>query len=120
MEKYSSPLLRIGISFVFLWFGSNMFLNTGAWEGLIPVWITNMGISATNAVYANGAFEIILGLMLLLGIYVRWVALILAVHLLSISITLGTSPSAIRDWGLTFATFAIALRGADQYCLLKK
>ncbi|MGV8141380.1 MAG: hypothetical protein ACP5OA_04745, partial [Candidatus Woesearchaeota archaeon] len=68
----------------------------------------------------NVLFEIILGVMLLLGVFTRISALLLGLHLVMISISLGYGATAIRDWGLSIATLSIAMHGWDRLCLMKK
>jgi uncharacterized membrane protein YphA (DoxX/SURF4 family) len=65
----------------------------------------------------NGWLEVILGLLLLLGIWVRPVALVLALNLFSIASTFGLAPTGVRDFGLAITTFSIFLRGSDMWSL---
>lgn len=119
MQKYAAPVLRIALSLVFIWFAIDQFRDPEMWSGFVPLWIIDMGFSATMLVTANAVFEIVFGTLLLLGIFVRPVAFLLAIHLAGITISLGYNSIAIRDFGLTLATFAVFLRGADIYCLKK-
>ena len=68
----------------------------------------------------NGIFETIFGFLLLIGLYTRTSSLFLAIHLLTITISLGYNDIAIRDLGLTIATFAIFIHGKDKWCLDNK
>lgn len=119
MQKYSAPLLRVALSLVFIWFAVDQFRDPETWSGFVPLWITDMGLSATMLVTANAVFEIVFGTLLLLGIFVRPVAFLLALHLAGITMSLGYNAIAVRDFGLSLATFAIALHGADAYSLQK-
>src|SRR3989339_648763 len=116
MRQYAPVTLRLGMSFVFLWFGLNQFFNPAAFLGYLPPAIFESSF-AHAAVIANGIFEVVFGLLLALGLYTRITAAILALHLLVITIELGDNDIAIRDIGLTTATIAIALGGADIWCL---
>ena len=64
----------------------------------------------------NGTLEIVLGSLLLLGLFTRLCAFILALHLGGIMISLGYNDIAIRDFGLSLATFAVFLHGPDRLC----
>ena len=75
---------------------------------------------ALTIINANGLFEIILGSMLLVGLFTRIVALILGVHLFFIAISLGYNENAIRDLGLTLTLFSVFLAGDDKWCLHAK
>lgn len=121
LTKYAAPVLRIGMSLIFFWFAINQFLDPEVWEGFIPSQLTDiLNISARNFVLANATFEIIFAGLLLLGIYVRFAALLLALHLGGIVFSLGYNAIAIRDLGLMFSTFAIFLHGPDQISVMKK
>ncbi len=115
VQPYAPALVRFGISFVFLWFGINQFIDPGYFMGYLPAFIPDT--YSTSFVLFNGVFEIIFGLLLLVGYYVRPVSFLLGVHLLGIIFSLGYNDIAIRDVGLMLVTFAITLGGADPWCL---
>ena len=120
MKNFAPTVLRIGLSLVFLWFGSQQLLHTGAWTGLIPEWVTSAsGFEAATFVYFNGAFEIVFGICLLVGYFTRMSALLLALHLLGIIANVGYTPIGVRDFGLLMATIAVFLYGIDSWCLDK-
>lgn len=114
LTKYAPVITRIGMALVFLWFGFTQVTSPDAWTPLIPEFITNIThLSALTFVYINGGMEIILGILLILGIYTRISALILALHLLAITVDVGYNAIGIRDLGLTMATFSVFLSGPD-------
>jgi len=119
IEIYSPSVVRIGMALVFLWFAINQLLNPKVWIIYLPEFLSNTP-NPTMFIYANAVFEIIFGLMLLLGILTRISALLLGIHLIGISITLGYNAIAIRDLGLGIATISIAMHGPDKLCLMKK
>lgn len=119
-KELSPAILRVAISIVFLYFGFVQIYDPSSWTGYIPNFLTSLYISASNLVILNGTMEIILGTFLILGIYTRFSALILSIHLFLITFSLGSSPTAFRDFGLSFATLSIFLNGKDQYCLDNK
>lgn len=120
LEKYSKPILRVSISLVFLYFGYQQIVSPGAWSGYVPDFVLAFGLSAGNLVIFNALLEIALGLLLLIGLFTRPASLILAVNLFLIMFSLGFNEIGVRDFGLAFATLAIFLNGADDYCLDKK
>jgi uncharacterized membrane protein len=103
----ATSILRYGFAAVFLWFGIMEIFNPGAWVGFIPKWIT--AFSAHSFVLVNGAVEIIFGVALAFDFYVSIVATLLALHLLLIIIEVGLGAIGIRDVGLMFALFALAV-----------
>lgn len=117
-SHYAPVVLRLALTAVFLWFGTSQLLNTNMWIGLVPVWATSLsGMSAVTIVHMNGVFEVIAGVLLALGVFVRLIAILLFAHLLVITSHLGLTPVGVRDFGLSFATLALALFGDDMYCL---
>ena len=117
--EYGKIILRLSISVVFLWFGLNQLFNFSDWVGFVPVFLTSI-LSAKILVMINGSLELILGLFMLSGLYLRFSSFILAIHLFFISLSLGYTALAVRDFGLAFATLAIFFLGPDDWCLDKR
>lgn len=101
-------ILRLALAGVFLWFGFSQLFNSLAWVGIVPDWAVNiLHMPPAFIVLGNGLLEVVLGSLLALGILSRYVALVLALHLLVIAFEMGFSAIGIRDFGLSFATLAI-------------
>lgn len=115
--KLAAPIvLRLTLSAVFVWFGFSQILNPSAWTSLVPTWAVSLyHLSPLGVVYLNGVFEIIAGSLLALGFWVRWVALVLSIHLFVIAADFGINPIGVRDIGLSLSTFAIFLFGDDSW-----
>jgi len=121
LEKYSKPILRIIMSLVFLYFGFNQMYSPDNWTGFVPKIIVDISpFTANNLVMMNALLELSLGIFLLLGLYTRFSALILSLHLFGITTSLGFTPLGIRDFGLAFATLVVFLNGKDEYCIDNK
>jgi uncharacterized membrane protein YphA (DoxX/SURF4 family) len=75
----------------------------------VPEWAVNLlHIPPAMIVLANGLFEVVLGSMLALGLFVRPVSILLAIHLAVITAEIGLNQIGVRDFGLTIATLAMA------------
>lgn len=109
-------ILRISLSLLFLWFGISQIYSTNDWVGFVPSFASNI-IPATTIVLINGAFEILFGLMMLTGFYLKISAFLLAVHILPIAYSMGFSSIAVRDYAITLATFSLIFFGPDKFCL---
>ena len=118
-REHAPTILRLGLSAVFIWFGISQIVNPINFIGYLPDVLFSSGHS-TQFVYANGIFEIIAGGLLAVGFWTRLMAFLLGTHLLAIMIVLGYGEAAVRDFGLTIATFAIAMWGPDSWCIDKK
>jgi uncharacterized membrane protein YphA (DoxX/SURF4 family) len=118
-SDHGKILLRISLALLFLWFGVNQLYSPANWTGFVPEQISSI-ISAGTIVFLNGILEVILGLTLLVGIYTRLSALILALHLFPIALSMGYSAITIRDLGLALATLSIVFLGPDSLSLDSK
>ena len=116
LQPYAPIAVRYSISFVFLWFGLNQIFSPTDFMGYLPDFILQLD-SAQTLVILNGITETILGTLLALGLFVRPVAAILAVHLAGITFTLGYNDIAVRDFALLMATIGVFFQGKDKWCL---
>ncbi len=85
-------------------------MNASQWAGIVPEWAVNLSMmSAETVVMFNGIFEIVFAALLALGLWTKWVSILLAAHLGVITVTMGYTPTGVRDFGLTLATLAHGL-----------
>jgi uncharacterized membrane protein YphA (DoxX/SURF4 family) len=118
MKDFAPIVLRMGLSLVFLWFAFQQIINTDMWTSMIPDWIVSMtGQSAATLVHFNAAFEVVFGACLMAGYFTRVTALLLALHMLDITFTVGYTSIGVRDFGLSIATIAVFLYGTDLWCI---
>lgn len=119
-EVYSSLILRLGLAFVFIMFGIDKFIVPQNWTGYVAPFIENMlPFSLITFMYILGVIEIILGTLLLLGLFTQWTAVIITLMMLSINLTIGFNDVTIRDIGLMAASLALALRPSSPFSLDK-
>jgi uncharacterized membrane protein YphA (DoxX/SURF4 family) len=103
-------VLRYGLAAMFLWFGFSQLFDSVNWVSWVPGWAVELlHIPPAMIVLANGLFEVIAGALLAAGMFVRPVALLLAIHLAFITLEIGISAIGVRDFGLTISTLALAL-----------
>jgi uncharacterized membrane protein YphA (DoxX/SURF4 family) len=118
MTRYGITIIRIGLAGVLLWFGAQQLMDTTSWTGYVPEMVVSMsGIPAKTLVLANGATEVAFGLMLLLGLFTRVAAFVMALHLAGIAFSLGVNAVAVRDWGLFAALLGLVFTGAGAWGL---
>ncbi|MEX0932876.1 MAG: DoxX family membrane protein [Candidatus Pacearchaeota archaeon] len=120
LEKYAKPILRIGMSLVFLYFGISQLISPGQWVGFVPNYALVFGIATEQIVLMNALLEISFGTLLIIGLYTKVASIILALHLVGITFSLGINDLGVRDFGLTVATFVTFINGPDQFCLDNK
>lgn len=113
-SSFAPLALRLGLAAVFMWFGVSEIMNPAQWTGFIPNWaVSFLGMSAATLVVANGIFEILAAVLLVLNILSRWVAFLLLIHLFVIICEVGLGPIGMRDFGLMIMALALALISED-------
>lgn len=121
LQRLSPLVLRLGLTALFLWFGLSQVFFPNDWISWVPTWVPDFShMDARTIVLLNGGFEVVFGVLLLLGIYVRFVVLLLGLHLLSIAYELGYGDIAARDVCIAIACFALSLHGNDDWSIQKK
>lgn len=102
-------ILRYGLAAMFMWFGFSQLFDGVNWVSWVPEWAPMLlHIPPAMIVLANGLFEVVAGAFLAAGIFVRPVAVLLALHLAVITVEIGLTAIGVRDFGLTVATVALA------------
>ncbi len=138
-NEFGPIILRLGICVVFLWFGINQIVRPADYIGYLPSFLLEnqnpsgmpMMMQVFSApsylnylIIANGGFEVIFVILLLVGFWTRLAAFILGVHLFLITghlgIEGGLNDTVLRDLGLSLATMAITFFGADKWCWDKR
>ncbi len=103
-------VLRFAIGSVFLWFGVDKWIHPDAWFGWIPSWLwSNLPVAPTTFLFANGAFEFVIGVLFLSGRYLRTTAAVAGAFLLAIGLSVGVSEVTIRDSALIGICLALAM-----------
>ncbi len=120
-KQYAPVVLRIGIALLMLWFGFTNVFSPNTLIGYLSPSIAHFTpFSSLTVMVINGMFEVLFGVLLLIGVFTRTASLLTALHIFGIAIILGYNDIAIRDYALAAASFAVFLNGADRYCLDKK
>jgi uncharacterized membrane protein YkgB len=97
LARASLPLLRVSLGVVFIWFGALKFTNSTPVAELIAN--TVPFLPARWFVPALGAFEVALGLALLIGRRLGIVALLMVAHLTGTLLVLVTQPQVAFKGG---------------------
>ncbi|MDP3954161.1 MAG: DoxX family membrane protein [bacterium] len=106
--------LRIGLAAVFIWFGIDKFFHPLYW---INAWVPQdvlsffgkVGIGDMQFIYLNGIFELIVGVSLLTGVFIRIFSFLAAIFLFLVILFIGFNEVIVRDLGLIGGFIAIAL-----------
>ncbi len=107
-QQIGSLILRLSMAGVYLYFGFSQLFDGAKWVSIVPEWVYNLlNVPPAMIVLGNGVFEVILGTLLAIGVWVGPIAIILAIHLFFIATTFEFSPTGIRDFGLSLATLSL-------------
>lgn len=114
---YAALILRIGLGAVMLWFGSQQLMEPEVWTSWVPAWASFM--PAEKIVMLNGLLEVVLGAMLLLGVFVRPAAAVLFAHLVVIIFDIGITEIGVRDIGIAAGLLALVVLGTGKLALMR-
>jgi len=108
----SNLFLRLGLTFVFLWFGIDKFINPEYWvNAWLPSWfqgiLAGLGIENLNFIYINGISEIVIGLGFLFNLFIKLFAFLTILFLLFVIFSFGLNEVTVRDVGLIGAALAL-------------
>lgn len=110
---FSYRVLRFSLAAVFIWFGVDKFIHPSYW---VSAWVPSSvvavleGIRVTPGTFLVGValFELLVGVSLVSGMFIRSFAGIAAVFLLSILLFFGPTEILVRDIGLMGGLVALA------------
>jgi uncharacterized membrane protein YphA (DoxX/SURF4 family) len=115
---YAIAIPRIGLSFIFLWFGFQQLTDANSWIGYLPEFVIKYSpISPATFIHFNGAFELVFAMALMCGICTRLSALLLGLHLAHITALMGINPVGVRDFGIVMGVLGVFFYGPDNLCL---
>ena len=115
-------VLRIGIGFVFCFFGFDKFPHSADWVIYIPAGLFGAiakisGLTIQTILRIQGLAELVIGIHLLLGFKTRITAGVGVVFLVLIISVLEWGHVAVRDVGLLGASLAIVFLGSGEFSL---
>ncbi|OGN05224.1 MAG: hypothetical protein A2746_01005 [Candidatus Yanofskybacteria bacterium RIFCSPHIGHO2_01_FULL_44_22] len=103
--RYSNLILRLGLAFVFFWFGIDKFMQPEYWlNAWVPEnvvrFVAQFGLSGIAFIYLNAIFEILIATSLALNIFSALFSFLGAAFLLVVIFTHGFNEVLVRDMGL--------------------
>ena len=113
-RRVPMAIARYGLGIVFFVFGVMQWLDPASWFGYLPVHGI-FGLSDTALVFMNGTFDLLLGALLLAGLFTRVAAGLAALHLAAVIAFWGFNDVAVRDFGLLVVAVAVLVNGADDW-----
>lgn len=117
LQSLAPIVLRIGIGFVFLYFGWSGVTQPDMWAGMVPEW-TNAIATPETLVRIHGVFELVGGLLLIAGLWIGIVSGLLFLNLLHTVFLLTSGPIIVRDIGILTGLLSLFLASLPGF--LKK
>lgn len=101
-------VLRFAIGAVFLWFGVDKWIHPDAWYAWIPSSVASrLPVSLDVFLFANGAFEFVLGILFVSGRMLRPVAALAGLFMVAIGLFFGMNEVTVRDNALVGICLAL-------------
>ena len=128
-EAYVPVFLRFGLGVIFFWFGIDKFLHPLLWRGFIPPFVEALlPISVGLFESIQGVIEIIVGVLLIIGLWRQFAAAVAGLILIPIIIVtfaIGAYDIALRDVGLLAVSISLTvvpetIFSVDKWRKLKK
>lgn len=119
-KDYAPALVRIGVGIVFFLFGISQITRPQTWLAWLPNFVGNLPFTQITFLILTGIFNLIVGVLLIIGIFTKIAALLSSLHLIGVIISLGYNDISIRDFGLLLAALSIFFNGPDKFCIQKK
>ncbi len=119
IRDYAPIFARFGVGIVFFLFGISQLIYPKAWISWIPSYVTQL-IDPIIFIYINGSFDLIIGLLLLIGFLTRISAFLGIMHLIGVIYNIGFNDISIRDFGLLLVLVSVLLNGPDKFCFDNK
>jgi uncharacterized membrane protein YphA (DoxX/SURF4 family) len=117
--NFPALVLRIGLSIVIMWFGSQQLLHPEMWVSWVPEWTAMLSLTPERVVFLNGLFEITAGVLLCVGFYVRILASVLALHMAVLVLDIRITAVGVRDFGLASGFLSLALEKRHSWTVTK-
>ncbi len=102
-------ILRVGVGSTLIWAAYRSILTPNDWIGFVPNWVITF-LSKEVFLTAHGFFELIVGTILIAGIWPRLVSALAFLDLSSILIFYGVDDITFRDIGLALAAIVLLAR----------
>ncbi|MBW2987752.1 DoxX family protein [Candidatus Woesearchaeota archaeon] len=121
MYDYAMVFLRLGLGFVFLWTGINK-VFFGAVPSFLPEFLSNFPYLKVMFPMPLGIIELAVGLLLILGLFSRFVGIIAAILILGFTVTVSAGVTngfsiVAMNIGLLGGAIATGLCGSHVFSL---
>ncbi len=118
MKRISYHISRIGLGITFLWIGVLIFRDPIAWGSYLQPWAANLlPIPIAQAMMGTAVLDIAVGVLLLLDIFVWFVAFVGALHILSVLVVSGVTDITVRDIAILYCATALSIETVPEWIM---
>ncbi len=108
MNRGHFHILRVGMGIVFLWIAVLIFKSPEGWGAFIQPWAAGViPIPIKIAMIGTAFLDALIGFLLLVDVGIWVVALVGALHILSVLVVVGITDVTVRDIGLLTAMLTL-------------
>ena len=117
-ENLSKLVIRLAPGIVFLVFGIGKFVNPVYWLSYIPQSISNLiPFDQSTFIYTLGVIEAIIGILLIIGLFIKFISIVSSIHLVLVISSLGFNEISARDFALLLISISLILTNPSKYSL---
>ena len=110
MNKIALSVLRVGLGVTFVWIAYHISLAPAGWGATIRPWAANLlPLPIVTMMLATAALDAAVGILLILNLFTWGAALVGAIHILIVLVTVGITDITQRDIGLLAASLALTI-----------
>ena len=121
MSKTSFHILRVGLAITFLWIGILIIKQPEAWAGYIAPWVAKLlPVPVEQAMVGTAILDIAIGALLLFDTLVWLVALVGALHLITVLAVSGITDITVRDIAIFAGAVAVMVETWPKNLLVKQ
>ena len=120
-HSYAFHIIRVGLATTFLWIGVIIFRDPAGWGGFLAPWAQDLlSVPPADFMLGVAVFDIVVGGLLLVGVWIWIASLLAALHLAGVLLVSGIDAVTVRDIGLLAAALALAIETWPEKWRIKK
>lgn len=100
-KEYGYHIVRVGLAITFLWIGILIFRDPESWGAMVQPWVLElMPLPIKSVMLSTAVLDMVIGFFLLIDVFTWLLALIGALHLVTVLAVTGINAITVRDIGL--------------------
>lgn len=108
MKEYGYHIVRVGLAITFLWIGILILRDPESWGAMVQPWVLKlMPLPIKEIMLSTAVLDMVIGFFLLIDVFTWLLALIGALHLVTVLAVTGINAITVRDIGLLAGLLAL-------------